>query len=293
VASIDRTAYPRFKRFVSARELAEVYSLTGEDDLFVTSRARGSSSLLVLAVLLKSFQRLGYFPRLDDVPEVIVDHLRQRLRLAPTTPLLVGRRTLYRHLPAIRAYLGVEAWGTAARHAALEAVHSAASVKDNPADLVNVAIEELVRARFELPAFRALDELVGRVRAVVNRRVFAQVDARLDDEDRARLDALLLVPEGERMSALQLVKSLPKRPTTRHLSLLVDQLARLDGLVAPGPLLVDVPPVRVAHLAAQAWAWALPNCATSRSRNDMCCSCACCSVAVSRLVMIWPRGSAS
>jgi Domain of unknown function (DUF4158) len=55
-----------------------VYSLSGHDELFVTSRARGLSSVLVLAVLLKSFQRLGYSPALDDVPDVIVDHLRLR-----------------------------------------------------------------------------------------------------------------------------------------------------------------------------------------------------------------------
>ena len=37
--------------------------------------------LLALAVWLKSCQRLGYFPKLDEVPEVVVEHVRDALRL--------------------------------------------------------------------------------------------------------------------------------------------------------------------------------------------------------------------
>lgn len=44
-------------------------------------------------------------------------------------------------------------------------MHKAAEVQDHPADLINVAIEELVRQRLELPAFSALDQC--RVRTLV------------------------------------------------------------------------------------------------------------------------------
>ena len=40
---------------------------------------------------------------------------------------------------------------------------------DHPADLINVAIEDLVRQRFELPAFSTLDALATHVRAAVHR----------------------------------------------------------------------------------------------------------------------------
>src|SRR5437868_10096287 len=63
MTSIERTAYPRLKRRPSAQELADVYTPTVEDLAFIRATARGPSSTLTLAVLLKVFQRLGHLPR--------------------------------------------------------------------------------------------------------------------------------------------------------------------------------------------------------------------------------------
>jgi len=41
---------------------------------------------------------------------------------------------------------------------------------EHPADLINVAVEELVKERYELPAFSTLDRLVGHIRTIVNNR---------------------------------------------------------------------------------------------------------------------------
>src|SRR4030081_1788260 len=100
-------------------------------------------------------------------------------------------RTLYRHHEQIRTHLQVKTWGAEARHATILAVHHAAQVMDHPADLINVAIEDLVRQRFELPAFSTLDALVTHVRAVVHRRLFATVLGRLSEPQRQEPDALL------------------------------------------------------------------------------------------------------
>ena len=68
MASIERTAYPRFKRRPTAQELTDVYTPTSEEVAFSRATARGPTPTLTLVVLLKAFQRLGYFPRLQDVP---------------------------------------------------------------------------------------------------------------------------------------------------------------------------------------------------------------------------------
>jgi hypothetical protein len=77
----------------------------------------------------------------------------------------------------------------------------AALVMDNPADLINVAIEELVRQRFELPAFSGLNRLAGRVRALVNGHLFASVLDRLRAEQLTSLDGLLEPLLGGRRTA--------------------------------------------------------------------------------------------
>ena len=76
MTALERTAYPRFKRRPTAKELAEVYTPTAEDLAFVRGIARGAAPTLTAMVLLKSFERLGYLPRLQDVPFAIIGHIR-------------------------------------------------------------------------------------------------------------------------------------------------------------------------------------------------------------------------
>jgi Domain of unknown function (DUF4158) len=67
VSSIERTAYPRLKRQPSSSELVGSWSLSPEEDLFVTSTAQGQQSLLALSLLVLMFRRLGRFVALHEV----------------------------------------------------------------------------------------------------------------------------------------------------------------------------------------------------------------------------------
>jgi len=251
MTSIERTAYPRLKRRPSAQELADVYTPTVEDLAFIRATARGPSSTLTLTVLLKVFQRLGHPPRLQNVPFAVVTHVRSSLRLPSDTALDVTPRTLYRHHEQIRTHLRVKSWGAEARHATILAVHRAAQVMDHPADLINVAIEDLVRQRFELPAFSTLDALATHVRAAVHRRLFTNVLDRLSEHQRQQLDALLETDQLGR-SAFNALKRAPKQPSLSHLDNLVGHVRWLQELREPAELLAGVPPAKVRHFAAEA-----------------------------------------
>ena len=82
--------------------------------MFIRESARGPSPTLTVAVLLKSMQRLGYLPRLQDVPLAVVAQFVRACGL-PNTALDIGVRTLYRHHAAIRDFLQVRPWGSSAR----------------------------------------------------------------------------------------------------------------------------------------------------------------------------------
>ena len=58
----------------------------------------------------------------------------------------------------------------------------AARTKDDLTDLINVALEELVRCCFELPAFGTLDRAAHHARAVVAHGIYRQVQRRLSLE---------------------------------------------------------------------------------------------------------------
>nr|MDP9474364.1 DUF4158 domain-containing protein [Actinomycetota bacterium] len=142
-------------------------------------------------------------------------------------------------------------YGDGARRVAAEAVAEAARTMDDPADLVNVAIEELVKERFELPAFSALDRLARKVRYATNARLFAGVDAGLSAGDRERLDALL-VADSRGRSDLNLLKATPKSATATHLKELQARLLWLESFGDTRRPLSGIPNQKVANLAAQA-----------------------------------------
>jgi hypothetical protein len=73
--SASDTAYPRFKINPSAKELNELYSPTVYELAFARERARQPIQRAGLLLLLKRFQRLGYFVSCAEIPVPIVRHI--------------------------------------------------------------------------------------------------------------------------------------------------------------------------------------------------------------------------
>lgn len=253
MASIERTAYPRFTPAPSSKDLLTLYTPTEDEVRFAQQATRSAPHQLTCLVLLKTFQRLGYFPRLSNVPGTIVLHLRSVLHCEEDVAVgFPEPRTLYRHHRVIREYLGVTAYGTAARHVAVRAVYDAAQTMDNPADLINVALETLIKERYELPGFTTLDRLARRIRALVNRRFFLTIFQRLSAANCTRLDELLVVDPRSHRSLYNRLKQLPKRPTLTHLQ---DWLTHREWLLTLGEThapLAGLPPIKLKHFAAEA-----------------------------------------
>ena len=90
MASIERTAYPRFQPIPHARELTEYFTPTAEDIAFGHTLVQRHAAIFPVILLLKCAQYLGYFPALSAIPSAIVNHVRLCLRLPahlePFTP---------------------------------------------------------------------------------------------------------------------------------------------------------------------------------------------------------------
>lgn len=254
MASIERTAYPRFKRTPLPKELDSLYTPSVEEIAFSRSCARKAQPRFGLLLLLKTFQRLGYFPAIEDIPAPVVQHVRQVGGFAADlSPAYEEPRTLYRHHEAIRGRLGVRIWSEQGSQVASKAIASAAAVMDNPADLINVAIEELVHHRIELPAFSTLDRLSGRIRTQVNEGFFASVMERLVNDEKVRLDALLDAGDTpQKKSLFHALKQLPKRSSLENLQDLLDHIIKLSEMVGADHHLERIPHVKIKHFAAEA-----------------------------------------
>ena len=190
MTSIERTAYPRFGRLVTARELDGLAPLAEETE-WARALSRSDQHVLSLVVALKCFQRLGYFPRAGQVPPAVVERVRGCLGLSEATGWQPPDRTARWQQQLVRERLGVRSDSERARSLAEEAIRSEAEVKNHPPDLINVALEVLVREGLELPAFSTLDGIATRVRADVNAAVFSGIVARMRQPEVVRVSNLL------------------------------------------------------------------------------------------------------
>ncbi len=252
----EETAYPRLKETVSPRDLAAVYTPTWDETALASRAVKGPSARLGFLVLLKTYQRLGYPVRFADVPAVIVEHIARSVNLpaaAVVDPLAYDAAgTRRRHLVVIRDYLRVQPYGGEARHAMIRALAEAARTKGDLIDLVNVAIEELVRQRFELPAFDTLDRAARKVRATVARQLYRRVFAALAPTARGQIDALFIADLATRRTPWNDLKVEPGRPTRTHLRELIVRERWLSLRNVGAGILAEIPVTRVDHLAAEA-----------------------------------------
>lgn len=71
-------------------------------------QGRSPEHLLALVVLLKSYQKLGYFPHLGEVPELVVGHVRGLLEQNESvSPRHDSVRTAARQRDFTRERIGV------------------------------------------------------------------------------------------------------------------------------------------------------------------------------------------
>src|SRR6266568_2891465 len=229
MSSIERTAYPRFTRAPSVKELREIYTPTPTDVAFVATKARGPAQKFALMILLKVYQRLHYFPDPQSIPGALISHIRAVMNLPNDLVPDISPATLYRYYGVLREHLELNSQGKHARHVAAQAMHAAAQVMENPADLINAAIETLLVAHCELPAFSTLDRIAWRIRRLVNRGIYQRVFARIAEAEQQALSRLLEPDESSPFTTFDRIKDAPKSATLTHLDEWLNRLSWLQS----------------------------------------------------------------
>jgi hypothetical protein len=253
MASIERTAYPRFRRLVTARELASL-SPSGDDVVWAREHTRSGENLLSLVLSLVCFGRLGYFPRPGEVPVAVVEHVRRELGLPEGTSAWCEARNVKAQRQLVRGRLGVVHDPQRARAVAVDGIRSAAEVMNDPSDLINVALEMLVKASLELPAFSTVDEIASRVRGEVNTGMFERVAGRIGLPDRVGLENLLEVVGPGPTTAYNRLKQPAGRASWSGFREQVEHLRWVDSLGDTGVWLEGIAEAKIADFAGEAMA---------------------------------------
>jgi hypothetical protein len=226
------TAYPRFKSRLSSTELAQFYTPTDAERAFCDTATRSPQTRLGFMLLLKSYQRLGYFVTSAQVPTVITEHIAAALEEPGDRDALHrydASQARRKHLSAVRRFLEVRALDEAGKALLRAAFQEAALVKDDVIDLINIGIETLVRHRYELPAFDTLAREARVQRVAANRALFERVHQALDDAERKSLDQLFVVGKGlQRTSPWHDIKQDATPPTREGLRELAARYEQLN-----------------------------------------------------------------
>ena len=218
--SASDTAYPRLKTNPSAKELGEIYAPNIFELVFAAEHARKPALQVGLLLLLKTFQRLGYFVRYIDIPAAIISHIARSAGYQDVPEGLESydaSTARGRHMMLVRNFVGVTAYGYAARKVVVDASLRAARTREDLPDIINVALEELARQRYELPGFSTLLKIARAARSRVNREYQERVCETLDATAKQKLFGILTRPSGEPRSLWDKVKREPKRPTTANM----------------------------------------------------------------------------
>ncbi len=154
----------------------------------------------------------------------------------------------------VRERLGVVCDPQRARAVAVEAIGAAALVKNNPPDLINVALEMLVKSSLELPGFWTLDEMAARIRHEVNTTMFERVGARIALPDRVGLEDLLEVDGPGAKSAFSRLKRVAGRASWSAFREQVAHLRWVDSLGDSEAWLEGIAEPKIADFAGEAMA---------------------------------------
>ena len=213
MTAIHETAYPRIRSNLSDHELEAVYTPTQDDLAFIERSTKSTVAVFGGMILLKTFQRLGYFPPFDALPPRLMRHLATTMgMLLPHDALqqYEQRRLRETHIPQIRDHLDITPFSRSGRRVLVGAMLDAAQSKDILADIINVGIEALVQARYELPAFSTLRRAAQKTRAQVNHGYYQQVYNSLDDTQRMAVTRLLSRDDQGPSSPWQRLKREPR-----------------------------------------------------------------------------------
>jgi hypothetical protein len=267
MTSISRTAYPRLyaNQRITQRELDSYYVLTQDELDYVKQNARGDDLRLCLAVQLKIFQQLNYFPDPLSIPRIITDHIKKQLTFISDKATFHYQHdsAIRRHYEAIYAYLNVAPWKkqksedaltiqNPVEHYAIQEAYTAAQTMNNPADIINVVIEALRNKHYELPTFNQLERLVKHTRNLVNRKIFLKIEQQLSPKEKEGLETLLIIRPDYNRTGFNGLKQLPKNPTINHFKELIKHHEWLMSFGNVKKYVENVPLIKLQQFAEQA-----------------------------------------
>ena len=223
--------YPELPDPLTSGDLQHLFNPSFDERKWAPSVARTPETQVALLVHLKIFQTIGRFLPAADVPLMAVEYVARKMAIESEATLTCPHRTHYRHRQAILCRLKVSAWGAEGRALAQATMCKTARARTDPADIINSAIDALIRHDFELPPLATLRRLAGTWHSKTNAVQWAEVCGRLSSAQHGMLENLLVVDPKTQKSPFANLCATPGRPSRKNLNALAP---RSDDAVGAG-----------------------------------------------------------
>ena len=155
MTAIERTAYPRLKRSHFRQKDLQLYIPSLFEITFMKSKGITDTNLQVnFLALLKVYQRLGYFIKVKNIADAILNKVFDALNIEDKAVLKLGyknKETLSRHRSYIRDFLDTMPFKHSTEQLVEEVSLEAAQTMNDLADIINTALDRLISLRYELP----------------------------------------------------------------------------------------------------------------------------------------------
>lgn len=258
MVSMQETAYPRLKNCPNYKELEKLFSPTSSEISWAKQKARNPFSQLGLLIMLKTFQCLNYFLPIRDTSSVIIEHIARKAKLdSPDQAEWDSYHrsgTGIRQIAMIREYRQAKIFNNQAHQIMLNIMKESILEKDEKSDIINIAIDELIKNSYELLVFSTLTKAIDHVHAEAYRTLYQNISNALTIEEKQKIDQLFQGIEESTYSDWNVVKQDPGRPTLYQLRRWIYRKKWLDERQVRFDFYqrFQIPPAKIERLAAEA-----------------------------------------
>ncbi|WP_072726564.1 DUF4158 domain-containing protein [Tepidibacter thalassicus] len=222
--------------------------------MFASEITRKPKYKLFLLILLKAYQRLGYFTSMNHIPNEIKSYISNVMGIQYEEDQIEKyskSRMKFNHMDSIRKFLDIKPYGKESRKVIIQAATEAAKIKDNDADIINIVIEELIKQKYELPAFSTLVRVSRRIRYTTYNSYYRNIYKSLNSNTIESIDSLLS-EKNDTYTSWNNIKQDVGKPSVKNIKVVISYLNLLKTIEIDTNILTKVPDIKIKHFVNEA-----------------------------------------